>query len=373
MNPFVYTGPVSADHVIDRDEQAELLVELADAGQAARLSAPRRYGKTSLLYRVRRDVERLGFSVVYVDFSRAVSIEDVAVTIEEAYRRSLQGKVRQAAVALIRYVKPKARAGAAGVGVEVGPELDSEKVRLLGSLLDLPLRIHERTGTRTLVIFDEFQELLSAGDDLDRLFRSRIQHHGKAASYVFAGSHPEMMDGLFARKARPFFDQARPVYLEPLSDPDLGDYIAGQFEATGRQVGEAIEPLLDLVEGHPQRGMLLAHHLWEQTDPGQTSDLEAWHRARTAAESEAADALQATWDAMSIAARRVVAALASTMDGLLSNRTLHRFELAKTTAAEVRDRLVGTGDLQRVGEQVTIVDPLLAEWARHRIPGESDE
>lgn len=250
--------------------------------------------------------------------------------------------------------------------------MDAEQVRPLIGLLDLPVRLHQRTGTRTLVIFDEFQELLSAGDELDRLFRSRIQHHGMATSYVFAGSHPGMMEQLFATRERPFFDQARPVYLEPLSDPDLADYIAAHFHATGRESGEALEPLLDLVAGHPQRAMLCAHHLWEQTQPGDMADLEGWERAEAAALREAVDALQVTWDAMPITDRRVVAALASSAEPLLANNTLRAFELAKTTAAEARDRLVWSGDLQRIGNDIQIVDPLLAHWARHRIPGSED-
>jgi hypothetical protein len=374
MNPFVYSGPVAADHVIDRDRAAELLLELADSGQASRLSAPRRYGKTSLLHRLRRDAEADGFAVVYVDLSRVVSLDDVTVTIEEAYRRSLQGRLRQAAVAAIRYLRPRATAGLPGTAaLEVSPQLDPEKVRLLTGLLDLPLRLHQRAGARTIIVFDEFQELLAAGDELDRLFRSRIQHHGTAASYVFAGSHPGMMEQLFTRRERPFFDQARPVYLEPLSDPDLADYIAAQFEATGRAPGEALESLLDLVNGHPQRAMLCAHHLWEQTPGGATADPETWDRARAAAEREAADALQATWNAMTTTARRVIAALASSPDSLLANRTLRRFQLAKTTAAEARDRLLSTGDLHAIGNDVRIVDPLLGEWARHRIPGDDAE
>jgi uncharacterized protein len=369
MNPFVYSGPVAADQVIDRDRPAALLLELAESGQATRLSAPRRYGKTSLLYRLRDEAQNAGFAVVYVDLSRAVSIDDITVTIEQAYRGSLQGSLRQAAVAAIRYLRPRATAGVPGAGVELAPRVEAERVRLLGDLLDLPLRLHQRTGTRTLVIFDEFQELLSAGDDLDRLFRSRIQHHGPAASYVFAGSHPGMMEQLFARRERPFFDQARPVELEPLADADLGDYIAAQFAATGRDSGEALEPLLDLAIGHPQRAMLCAHHLWEQTAPRETADLETWDRARAAAQREAADALQARWNAMPITERRVIAARASSPDPLLANATLKRFDLAKTTAAEARDRLVWSGDLQRSGGDVVIVDPLLAEWARHRVPG----
>ena len=370
MNPFIYTGPVSAEQGIDRDQPAEQLRALADAGQAARLSAPRRFGRTSLLYRVRRDLDAQGFAVVYVDFSRAVSIGDVAVTIEEAYRNSLQGTVRRTAVAAMRVLRPRARAGLPGgtASIEVAPEPDAERVRELGRLLDLPLRLYERTGTRTVVIYDEFQELLRAGDDLDRLFRSHIQHHGEAASYVFAGSHPGLMEQLLATRNRPFFDQAQPVYLELLSDPDLADYIGARFEQTGRDVGEALEPLLDLVAGHPQRAMLCAHHLWARTPEGKTATLETWDDARTAALREAADALQATWDLLGTNERRVIAAIASSPDSLLAQRTLDRFGLAKRTAADARQRLIRSGDLQRVGNDIRIVDPMLAEWASHRAP-----
>jgi len=369
VNPFVYTGPVSAEQVIDRDEPTDQLLELADAGQAARLSAPRRFGKTSLLYRVRRDADARGFAVVYVDFSRAVSIEDVAVTIEEAYRASIQGSLRRTAVALMRSVRPRARAGVPGVAsIEVAPKVEAERARQLGRLLDLPLKLYERSGTRTLVIYDEFQELLRAGDDLDRLFRQHLQHHGPAASYIFAGSHPGLMEELFATKDRPFFDQARPVYLDLLADPDLADYIGSRFEETGRDVGDALEPLLDLVAGHPQRAMLCAHHLWSRTPVGAAATLEDWEDARTDALREAADGLQAAWNLLGTNERRVIAAIASSSDSLLAERTLDRFDLAKNTAADARDRLVSSGDLQRVGNDVRIVDPLLAEWASHRAP-----
>jgi len=107
--------------------------------------------------------------------------------------------------------------------VELAPQLDPDAVRRLMALLDLPLTLYQRTGRRTLVIFDEFQELLQAGDRLDALVRSRIQHHGDAASYIYAGSHPGLMRELFAKRERPLYGQARPLVLRPLPDADLAD------------------------------------------------------------------------------------------------------------------------------------------------------
>ncbi len=59
--------------------------------------------------------------------------------------------------------------------------------------LALPRRLYARDGTRTLVVFDEFQDVLAVADRADAVIRSEIQHHGDAASYIFAGSHVGMM------------------------------------------------------------------------------------------------------------------------------------------------------------------------------------
>ncbi|MGH9038464.1 MAG: hypothetical protein ACRD0O_22125, partial [Acidimicrobiia bacterium] len=38
-------------------------------------------------------------------------------------------------------------------------------------------------------------------------------------------------------------------------------------------------PLLALSDGHPQRAMLLAHHLWEATSPAGTADYSTFESA----------------------------------------------------------------------------------------------
>ena len=72
----------------------------------------------------------------------------------------------------------------------------------------------------------------------------------------------------------------------------------------------------------------------------------------------------ATWDALAPVERRVISALARGEHALLSDRTLSRFELVKSSAQEARDRLIRSGDLQRTEGGPVIVDPLLADYAR---------
>ena len=67
LNPFDFSKPASAEELIDRDRDLELLVRLAEANSNSRLTAPRRYGKTTLLKRVRAEAEALGMNTVHVN------------------------------------------------------------------------------------------------------------------------------------------------------------------------------------------------------------------------------------------------------------------------------------------------------------------
>jgi uncharacterized protein len=373
LNPFIFSRPLDPGDLIDRDAEAERLLTLAEGGHATRLSAPRRYGKTSLLRRVGRDAERAGFNYVEVDFYGLLSFADVAARLERGYR-DLRTPARRAADAAMRALRPRVSVGAGPLKVEAGPLTGAPLTdsNLLIGLLDLPLELFERTGTRTLVAFDEFQSLLAVDSRIDGLFRSRIQHHGDAASYIFAGSHPGMMEQLFGGYERPFYGQAKPMRLEPLTDSDLVEYIGARFEAGQRNAMPAMDALLDLAKGHPQRAMLLAHALWDQTPRGEAATPERWQAALTAVFTEYAEALQASWESLEKKERAVLAAVALDQGPLFGERTLERFNLSKGGAQHARDALVRAGHLHKSGSQLQLVDPLLAEWIM-RLEGTSGD
>jgi hypothetical protein len=240
-------------------------------------------------------------------------------------------------------------------------ELDNQR---LADLLDLPKRIFAKSAIRTVVAFDEFQDFLRIDDGLDGLLRSKIQLHRDEASYVFAGSEPGMLDELFNRKGRPLFDQARPIPVGPLDDDDLAEYIGERFDRTGRDPGAALELLLGLARGHPQRAMLLAHHLWEHTDNGGTADEETYQEVLDAVDRETDERFERTWlDLGSAPAqRRVLAALANSSQSLYSKATLLAFELDKSVAQQAAQALIYGGDVVRVDGRFVIVDPLLERW-----------
>lgn len=367
MNPFDYQGPAAPARLIDRGGELDELQAAAANRVAIRLAAPRRFGKSSLLEAHVVAMREAGHRAVRVDFSKVSTVGDVAVRVAHAYRE-LPAEPRRS---VSRWAaRLGVTATVAGVGFTVAPQAprlaaDEARAALL-ELLDVPRALFEDDGELTVVCFDEFQDLLVADDALDGLFRSVIQHHGEAAAYVFAGSQPSLMRALFSEYERPFYGQARPLELSTLPLDEAANDIEALLEVEGLEADGAVDELLAFTGGHPQRTILLAHHLYELLDRKEGSERLA-AAAVDLAIRETADALQALWDGFDRNERVVLMALS---DGQAPTGTIvageHR--IPRSSLREALDRLLADQrHIQRDSDgKPYLLDPLLAEWLRRR-------
>jgi hypothetical protein len=364
-SPFVYEEPVSPSDLVGRDEELAALLDRASGARNSRLEGPRRFGKTSLLRATLSAAADDGAIPIEVNFLGCVTAADVADRIERAYAAQLESRLRRWFDGVVRTLHPTLSAAPGGVGVRAVPQPSAPG---LLDRLALPRRLQERTGRRCVIAFDEFQEVVRIHASLPGVFRSELETHGEAAGYVFSGSHPGLMRDLFADRRHAFFAQAAPVRLGPLPPDHLAEHIGARFAAARRDPGEALGPLLDAAEGHPQRAMLLAHHLYERVPAGGTAGIEAWTAAHEAARREAHSEVQLLWEGSSGLERRVLKAVAHRTVPLTGRDAQARFGLAKSGSTQVAvDRLVGEGHL--VADEGTrsgwrVVDPFLATWLR---------
>jgi hypothetical protein len=309
---------------------------------------------------------------VYVDFFGVLTLGDVAARIERAYAMQLESSLTSWFAGVRRRLRPTLRFGAEQqIPAELELSLDPQAEPPLLERLALPRRILERTGQRTLVIFDEFQDVLAAKDRADAIIRSEIQHHGDAASYVFAGSQLGMMRRLFADRRRALYGQARAVELEPLAPDDVAEDVARRFAATNRDVGSPLDLLLDAGDGHPQRTMLLANALWDEVGPGETATEEQWFAAYDRAMLEVRDELRAIWIGLSTGQRRVLSAVAENREGLYAGGRRHGGSRGGAVKSATR-ALADLGEVVEDARAATgyrVVDPLLRHWIAAGTPG----
>lgn len=364
-SPFVYEEPVGPGDLVDRRDELRTLRDRAGDGRNSRLEGPRRFGKTSLLRAALAAAGRDGAIAIEVNFLGCVTAADVAERIERAYAAQLDSRLRRWFDGLVRTLRPTIAAAPGGVGVRARPQAGSPG---LLDRLALPRRVHERTGRPCVIGFDEFQEVVRLDPALPGIFRSELETHRDAAAYLFSGSHPGLMRELFSDRRHAFFAQAAPIDVGPLPPDALADHLTAGFAATRRDPGEVLGPLLDAAEGHPQRAMLLAHHLYERTPPGAAAGVETWQDALAAARREARGEIQVLWEASSALERRVLKTIAHRDVALASREATVRFGLAKSGATQLAvQRLAREGHLvadstMRSGWR--IVDPFVAAWLR---------
>jgi uncharacterized protein len=362
VNPFIYSRPIAPDEIVDRDEETQLLLKNAVGGHYVRLYAPRKYGKTSLLRRALVDGEKQeGLVPVLVDLYGVVSLADVAVRFERAYAKELRGAIRGRVEEFLQKTGLGLSLGAFGISARLQLEPKTDPLPALHALLDLPLRLEESGGFRAYIALDEFQDIGKV-PSLDGILRSHIQFQGDVASYVFAGSEPGLMKQLFENKEAPLYGSAVPVRLGRLRDEDLAEYVAERFRASGRNVGEALNPLLTSAKGHPQRAMLLAHRFWEEVEPGSTGTLADWETAHRKALDELQPEFEAQWRGFDTSEQRTMRAIIAGEGSPYRGAVLERLALTKTMAQKALQRLSSRAEIEAGGRKQTIVDPLFAEW-----------
>ena len=390
MRPFPFETPVAPEALIDRRAELARLHQAASDRVHVRLAGPRRFGKTSLLLAHEQGLSGTGWRTVHVDLYGVTSLSEVCVRIATAYARLADSRLRAHLDSL------GARLGLsltpAGPGITLGPRqpvpAHEATQTAAAELLDLPAHLYRRDGRETLVVFDEFQDLLSAGPALDGLVRSHVQYHGDAAVYVYAGSHPSLMRALFDDRERPLYGQAEPIELRPLPVDEVVAELGERFAELGEDPAEALASLVATAAGHPQRTMLLAHLLHRELSAralaASTRGPDTVDRrddSSSPAEGIAlADAIvgqallmtgeahQAVWDGLSAGKKAVLAALADgeSPTGVTTSR---RFDTSRATLQSA------LRDLARAGQHVMRdpgtgrwrhVDPLLALWVRAR-------
>ena len=378
--PFPFETPIAPDALIDRRTELHRLHLAAADRTHVRLTGPRRFGKTSLLLAHAASLRQAGWRTVHVDLYGVTSLSEVCARIVSAYGRLRDSRLHAHLDAL------GARLGlsltAAGPGISLGPRTprqDNEAtLTAVGELLDLPMRLYERDRQPTLVVFDEFQDVLSAGAGLDGLLRSHVQYHGESAVYVYAGSHPSLMRRLFTDRERPLYGQAEPLEVGPLPLDEVLVELQERFAELSEYPGEALGPLVTTGAGHPQRTMLLAHLLHRELsarDAGTTGLPAALVGVEGLALAEAViaqameqtvEAHQAVWDGLSAGKKAVLAALASG-SAPTGSRTASVHQLSRAALQTALRDLGHQGQhLARQDGGWRFVDPLFARWVRDR-------
>ncbi len=188
-----------------------------------------------------------------------------------------------------------------------------------------------------------------------------------AASAAIKRLEQQIDNSLFIRSTRKLRLTAAGERFLPHCRRVLAELIEAKFDLTGRSIGGAMSPLLDLSRGHPQRASFLAHHVWEATPAGQSADEDAWITAFDVAMLRSKHEFVAVEAGLEPGQRKMARLLAwgEPPYGASAGRLgLPKGTATKATAALERRSLAW----RPYDEELELVDPLFAAWIRFRDP-----
>ena len=214
-NPFHYGTPAEGEHFAGREAELAALLSRLRTGVNVVVISPRRYGKTSLLLRAEREIERNGATVIHANVLRSRDLGAFASQLATQAFRAPGGRwhrARQAVPEFLRRLRARPVVTFEGehpkFGFDTGlsaPDADNVIADIYGVLSDLADR------RPAALVLDEFQAIVELGAHLPGLLKALADAHPQV-SLVLAGSRRHLMEQLVSSSERSAIRHGRAHY-----------------------------------------------------------------------------------------------------------------------------------------------------------------
>jgi hypothetical protein len=369
-NPFQFGALALDESFADREaERAELIGDIRN-GQDVVVFAPRRCGKSSLIWSVMRELGAEGTLIAQVDLMTTPTKERLAAALARSIFETIASpleRVRERALAPFRglqiqptvTIDPEDGSLAFSFAADRKDDIDATLERLL----QLPAELAGAGKRRTALVIDEFQEVVDIDPGLPRLMRSIFQQQPETA-HIYLGSRRHTIERIFSDANEPFWRSAKSVELGPIEPEPFSRFIADRFRSTGRDLDEdAIGKLLAITGGHPYATQELAYFLWERVLGGEKGRGRHLDDALAAVLRSEHAHFTLLWEGASATQRLLLESLAREPGRPFTAAYRARHNLPATTNVQKALRaLVRREVVSGSKGDYRIVEPFLAAW-----------
>ncbi len=371
-NPFTLKEIPADSSFCDREREQADLTTFAAAGENVLLYSPRRYGKTSLIRKVQRQLKTNGSLTAYCDLFGVSSIEEIAGRIARSiYSITRQDEgLFQKSIRFLTSFRPVLSPGHDGsISVSVQPAYTSEPMDLLEStmaslakfVIDVPKPVH--------IVLDEFQEICEIENSIriEGLLRNHIQR--MKCGFVFVGSRRRILLKMFNDRSRPFFQSTINYELKTLPQKDLIEFMVSQFANSGKTMSTSLAAeICNLVDRHPYYAQKFCFFLFDRAKKKVTLT-EVSENYRLVLESENAlfESILRRLTAKQIGILKAIAKEPS--KSLFAAGYMARHSLKSTGGIQRGLSVLTAEDLvERHSEDRSwnVIDPLFRQWLRER-------
>jgi hypothetical protein len=370
---FVYGVAVTDYNFSGRKEETQRLKANFLGGINSILISPRRYGKTSLVDHVCRNLEGEDIIIVRLDIFGCKTEYDfynaLAVAVLKQTASKIQLWMEEARDFLVRLTPrigiPVDPVSEISVSLGITPETHSPE-----EVLNMVEDIAKRKNRRVVVCIDEFQQVgeFENTKQVQARLRSVWQHH-HYTSYCLYGSKRHMMSGIFLNRSMPFYQFGDLLWLQKIPTSDWLHYVISHFEAAGRHVTEQIvERICEAVDNYPSYVQHLSSILLSHLPEGGTvtDGMMASALSELISTNEALYMQQV--EPLSAYQMNLLKAIVSNIhSGFNEKRVRSMFDLGSpSNLVRLRDALIDRDLIYSEMRQLYLTDPVFGLWFKKR-------
>lgn len=368
-NPFIYGGRVTGETFCNRQKEIRELLSDIKARQHVMLFSQRRFGKTSLVWRVLAEARKSGAIPVYVDLYPVSSSAEFIELYAKAIAEALSGYEKAMKLLKGLFSRLYLSMGLDGMGNpqwSVGFDRTMEKESLDEVLMAFEAYL-KRAKKSGVVVFDEFQQIAETnGRKMEARLRSAIQTHERV-SYLFVGSRKHLMQDIFSNPNRPFYRGAKIFPLAKIGPDEFSAFIKERFGDAKMLIGEkAVRAVLEATESHPYYTQYLCHILYDIAEGSRIREDDV-PKALDLLISREATAYMNTWDLLTLRQRQALVSLAETSPGESPFRSeaLQRFGMSQPAVMmRALNSLMEKDLVDKEDGNYLIIDVFFKRWIR---------
>ena len=239
-NPFITTGKIPAEFFCDREQESKRLLQSLSNGANVVLIAPRRVGKTQLMYYCfDKTTISDNYITFFIDILKTSTLQEFTFELGKAVFNTLATrgqKMQKLALATMRSLTGNIGfdpvTALPTFGISIGdiqnPSYSLEEI----------FQTLEKAGKKCIVAIDEFQQITYYPEkNIEAELRSHIQKMTNT-QFIFSGSERHLLEQMFRDSSRPFYNSADIQSLEVIAEEKYAEFVRHHFLANGKKIDD---------------------------------------------------------------------------------------------------------------------------------------
>lgn len=367
--PFVFGKIVSEDTFCNRVEEKKLIKEYIDSAYSFWLFAPRRFGKSSLIKQVFKEIES-DTKTIYLDLYNIKTTDEFARKYSKLIAQELfnwKDDLKELSKNIQSYFKklyPSININENGNPSLVLAKNSITEQEDIETILNLPEKIAQERNIKICIAFDEFQEVDRIDKFIINWMRSAFQNH-QNVSYVFLGSKQTLMENIFSSINSPFYEFAIKMDIKPIKREELFNFIEQKFKENKLTIyPETINDILDKSGCHPHFTQYFAsvvyNEILNEEDQKVENFSEKWMEKIIDGQSLI---FQNIFDQLTNSQRNILTALCYISKDIFTNEAKEKYYLpVSSSLSRSLDSLQKKDLIYKVGKEYKISNPVLKYW-----------